>query len=86
MAGISNSSQWNHPEIARLCLNAASWNEVLYRSTEGLTAHLRNPNHNVHVLRIEDGEPMVKKIYLYRGDYLVEGKGSVSLRIRDAES
>ena len=75
-----------HPEIARLCLDAASLNEVLYRSTEGSTAHLRNPNHNVHVLRIEDGQPMVKKIFLYRGDYLVKGKGSVSLRIRDAES
>ena len=75
-----------HPEIARLRLESASVNKVLYRSTEGSTAHLRNSNHNVHVLRIEDGEPMVKRIYLYRGDYLVEGKGSVSLRIRDAES
>lgn len=75
-----------HPEIARLRLSAASEEGSLFRSTEGSTAQLRNSNHNIHVLRIVNGIPKVRRINLYRGDYLVEGKGSVSLRIKDAES
>ncbi len=71
-----------HPEVARRLLEEASETGLLGRSTEGSTTQLRFEKRTVDVLRTESGRPVVKRVYLYRGDYLIPGKASVSLRIK----
>ena len=75
-----------HPEVARRSLEDASKAGMLRRSTEGSTPEMAFDDHVVHVLRIEEGTPVAKPIYLYRGDYLIPGKASVSLRIEEPKS
>ena len=70
-----------HPEIARRRLNEASEKGLLRRSTEGSTIQIGHDRHVLHVLRLETELPSVSTIYLYRGDYLIPGKSSVSLRV-----
>ena len=70
-----------HPEIARLRLNDASALNLLRRSTEGSTTEVRFDNHTIQVLRVRSGRPTVAVVHLYRGDYLIPGKSSTSLRI-----
>ena len=72
-----------HPEVARRSLEQASEAGLLRRSTEGSTAQIQYDDHVVHVLRIEDRVPVAKPIHLYRGDYLIPGKASVSLRLEE---
>lgn len=75
-----------HPEVARRLLDEASKAGMLRRTTEGSTTQLRFSNRIVHVLRTEAGLPVVKPIHLYRGDYLIPGKASASLRIEESTS
>ena len=70
-----------HPEIARICLNDASASNLLSRSTEGSTTDVRFDRHTIQVLRVRAGKPFVATVHLYRGDYLIPGKSSTSLRI-----
>ena len=70
-----------HPEVARLRLDEASEKGLLRRSTEGSTIQIGHDRHVLHVLRLEAELPSVSTIYLYRGDYLISGKSSVSLRV-----
>ena len=70
-----------HPEIARRALERASEEGLLRRSTEGSTMQTDFDSHVVHVLRVDAGTPVAIPVHLYRGDYLVPGKASVSLRI-----
>ena len=72
-----------HPEVARRLLDEASETGLLRRSTEGSTTQLRFGDRIVHVLRTDSGLPIVEPVYLYRGDYLIPGKASASLRIED---
>ena len=73
-----------HPEVARRKLERANAEGLLRMSTEGSTPELRYGNRVVHVLRAPAGEPVVERVRLYRGDYLIPGKASVSLRIEGA--
>jgi len=75
-----------HPEIARLRLNDASSNNLLSRSTEGSTTDVRFDHHIIQVLRVRAGKPVVDTVHLYRGDYLIPGKSSTSLRIGEVHS
>ena len=70
-----------HPEVAKSLLDTASEEGLLRRSTEGSTPQLRFNDRFVHVLRTDAGLPRVERALLYRGDYLIPGKASVSLRI-----
>ena len=70
-----------HPEVARQRLDEADAEGFLRRFTEGSTPQMRHGDRVVHILRTADGEPVVVPIPLYRGDYLIPGKASVSLRI-----
>ena len=70
-----------HPEVARRALERTSEEGLLRRSTEGSTMQTDFDSHVVHVLRVEAGTPFAMPVHLYRGDYLVPGKASVSLRI-----
>ena len=72
-----------HPEVARRDLERASEEGLLRRSTEGSTMQTDFDSHVVHVLRVEAGTPVAVPVHLYRGDYLVPGKASVSLRIEE---
>lgn len=75
-----------HPEVARQLLDAASEAGLLRRSTEGSTTQVRFRDHVVHVLRTQSGQPTIEQVFLYRGDYLIPGKASVSLRIDEPTS
>lgn len=71
-----------HPEFARWALEHANDEGLLRRSTEGSTMQTGFDNHVVHVLRTDaNGVPIAMPVHLYRGDYLIPGKSSVSLRI-----
>ena len=72
-----------HPERARRLLGEASDRGFLRRFTEGSTLQVRFDDHVVHVLRSDSGEPVVRPIHLYRGDYLIPGKASASLCIEE---
>lgn len=74
-----------HPEVARSRLENASKEGFLHRYTEGSTTQVRFDDRVVHVLRSQSGMPVVQPVHLYRGDYLIPGKGSVSLRIEEAD-
>ena len=74
-----------HPEIARLRLEEASQRRMLRRSTEGSTMQMRNRTHVVHVLRALSRVPEVLRVHLYRGDFLIPGKSSASLRVEAME-
>lgn len=71
-----------HPEVAQRQLHAGSELGLLRRSTEGSTTQLRFRDRVVHVLRTKSAEPVVERVHLYSGDYLIPGKASVSLRIK----
>lgn len=70
-----------HPEVARRSLERASRAGLIRRSMEGSTTQTQYDHHKVHVLRIERGIPVAKPIHLYRGDYLMAGNQSVSIRL-----
>ena len=74
-----------HPEIARLLLEEARQKRMLRRSTEGSTMQMRYRTHVVHVLRFGSESPRVVSVHLYRGDYLIPGKSSASLRVEALE-
>ena len=75
-----------HPEVTRRLLDEASELGLLRRTTEGSTTQLRFDDRFVHTLRVDDGVPVVERIFLYRGDYLIPGTASVSLRIEGPAS
>jgi hypothetical protein len=70
-----------HPEVSRDLLKESSAAGLLQRSTEGSTTDTRHDDHKIAVLRLKDGRPFVENVHLYRGDYLIPGKSSSSLRI-----
>ena len=73
-----------HPEISRRSLEEANEAGLLHRSTEGSTTQTAFDDHVVHVLRVDaGGMPVAMPVHLYRGDYLIPGKASVSLRIEE---
>ena len=74
-----------HPEVARRLLEEARQRRLLRRSTEGSTMQMRFRTHIVHVLRVVSGVPTVLPVHLYRGDYLIPGKASASLRIEGVD-
>ena len=71
-----------HPEVSRDALEQASDAGLLRRVTEGSTTQTAFDNRVIHVLRTDsNGLPVAAPVRLYRGDYLIPGKASVSLRI-----
>jgi hypothetical protein len=70
-----------HPELARRRLDEASAMKLIQRTTEGSTTEVRFDSHAIQVLRVRAGIPVIEAVHLYRGDYLIPGKSSSSLRI-----
>lgn len=70
-----------HPLIARLRLQSAAERGLLQRFFEGSTTDTKLDRHAIRVLAVRNGIPFLKTEYLYRGDFLMPGRGGSSLRI-----
>ena len=74
-----------HPVVARRRLQAAHELGFIRRLTEGSTTETGFDRHQIKVLAPKDGKAFVKTEYLYRGDFLIPGKSSSSLKIEKIE-
>ena len=70
-----------HPLVARRRLDSASERGLIGRYFEGSTTDVKMDRHVIRVLSTSEGVPQLKIDYLYRGDFLMPGRGSSSLRI-----
>lgn len=75
-----------HPNVARLRLQTASERNLLRRVTEGSTTETKFERHTLRVLSKRGTSPVVKVEHLYRGDFLIPGKASSSLKIEKIRS
>jgi hypothetical protein len=71
-----------HPLIARNRLEEARAAGHLERYVEGSTPDTRFTGHTFCMLDLVNGELTVREVALYEGNYLLPGKGSVSLRLK----
>lgn len=74
-------SEGIHPEYARRQLLACSESRLLRRMTEGSTSETAYDKHTLRVVDTTSGVPSVRIDYLYRGDFLIPGKASSSLKL-----
>ncbi|MEN8214982.1 MAG: hypothetical protein ABFS56_01100 [Pseudomonadota bacterium] len=70
-----------HPIIARNRLNEAQKAGLLERYTEGSTPETQFEKHTMHYLTVDNGVPVIQKVKLYRGDFVIPDRASVSIRI-----
>ncbi|MEO9491654.1 MAG: hypothetical protein ABJG86_06235 [Nitratireductor sp.] len=70
-----------HPLVARARLQTAAEKNLVRRFAEGSTTDTKLDRHAIRVLSSKDGRPAIRTQHLYRGDFLIPGKGSSSLRI-----
>ena len=91
--GWASSGQWLeeliehhgiHPLVSRRRLDSASERGLIGRYFEGSTTDVKMDRHVIRVLSTSEGVPQLKTDYLYRGDFLMPGRGSSSLRIVEA--
>lgn len=73
-----------HPVIARDLLQEAHAANLIKRFTEGSTTNTRHDDHTLKVLQRSGGKAGVETVHLYRGDFLIPGKSSSSLRLQEA--
>jgi hypothetical protein len=70
-----------HPVVSRNRLNEAYQGGYLQRYTEGSTPETRFERHTMNCLTIKNGIPMLENVNLYRGDFIMQDRASVSIRI-----
>jgi hypothetical protein len=70
-----------HPLTARDRLNEAQQAGLLERYTEGSTPETQFEKHTMHFLTKDNSVPVVRKIKLYHGDFVMPTRASVSIRI-----
>ncbi len=75
-----------HPLTSRTLLEEARMMELIERYTEGSTPETRFQNHTLHVLEIRNGQPTVRKLGIFEGDFLIPGKSSVSIRLKRGQA
>lgn len=75
------SKEGIHPETARRKLQTCSEQGLLKRITEGSTPQTAYDRHTLRVLDVAEGAPVVRTVYLYRGDFLIPGKASSSIKL-----
>ena len=75
-----------HPLVARLRLQSTAERGLLQRFFEGSTTDTKLDRHAIRVLAVDGGTPFLKVEYLYRGDFLMPGRGGSSLRILEAQT
>ena len=74
-----------HPLVARDRLLVASSKGLIRRTTEGSTTDTRHERHIMKFL-VPRTMPEIIPVRLYRGDFLIPGKASTSLRLERAEA
>ena len=74
-------SEGVHPVFAREALEEASASGLISRATEGSTTDTRHDQHAIRVLRSHGSKPKVETVHLYRGDFLIPGKSSSSIKL-----
>ena len=75
------SKEGIHPETTRRKLQTCSELGLLKRITEGSTPQTAYDRHTLRVLDVARGTPLVRTVYLYRGDFLIPGKASSSIKL-----
>jgi hypothetical protein len=70
-----------HPLRARDRLDEATAMGALRLITEGSTLDTHYDRHAFRMVEVEQGRPVIRVIHLYRGDFLIPGKASASLRL-----
>ena len=75
-----------HPINARNRLNEAQASGMIERFTQGSTPDTRFDEHTLTVLDIDNNHPKAIKVYIYRGDFIIPGKASVSIRLERKEN
>ena len=73
-----------HPLVARTRLQSAADRGLMQRFFEGSTTDTKLDRHAIRVLAVRNGISYLKTEYLYRGDFLMPGRGGSSLRIMEA--
>lgn len=73
-----------HPVHVRQRLAEARQAGLLHRYFEGSTPETRHPDRKVQILLVEGGEPHLREVNLYHGDFLQPGQASASLRLSRA--
>ena len=74
-------SEGIHPLYARKQLQACSESGLVRRTTEGSTSETAYDRHTLRVVDTTEGVPTIRTEYLYRGDFLIPGKASSSLKL-----
>jgi hypothetical protein len=72
-----------HPVVARGLLQEAQAANLIRRFTEGSTTNTRHDEHTLKILQRIDPGIEVATVHLYRGDFLIPGKSSSSLRLEE---
>ncbi len=70
-----------HPLRSRQRLKEARSAGHLERYTEGATPETRFEKHLFRMLETRDGDPRLRVVHLYHGDFLTPGRASVSMRL-----
>jgi hypothetical protein len=71
-----------HPVITRNALEQAFESANVGRYFEGSTPDTRFEDHTLDVLE-SNGRPIIRRYWLYHGDFLIGGRASVRLRLED---
>lgn len=74
-----------HPARARQRLAEAHQGGYIRRYVEGSTPETRYRKRNIHVLGFDSGTPVVQRVNLYYGDFLMPGRAAVSIRLSGGE-
>lgn len=73
-----------HPNKARESLAKAHEIGMIERYTEGSTPETRYDQHKMSTLiRDDSGFPNIRETYLYRGDFILPGKSSVRIHLKE---
>ena len=75
-----------HPITSRALLEQVRERGLLDRFTEGSTPETRYQNHTLNLLDLQHGHPIVRKIGIFEGDFLLPGKSSVSIRLKRGQA
>lgn len=75
-----------HPLLARELTAESMVAEKLSVTTEGSTPETQYPNHISHMFLFQNGSIKIESFNLFFGDFLIEGKASVSIQLKRGKS
>lgn len=71
-----------HPIRSRILLNKSKNEGILDFYLEGSTPETRFQEHNMTILELIQGKPMLRKVFLYQGDFIKPGTAGVRIKIK----